>query len=185
LIVDKIWNLTNEVLLPLTEWKPVPASTRCVHSRSAELASLQTRKLGGWKSLNFFFPSVLDLEDRWATNLNEDGKDFVFLQRNLTLAPNFSNTSPHRGKTRVTVFLQWSLKAFTVSSRILRGRRCSYDMYQSISPGDLTDLLGGSTSIDVDVDRETELKAYTRVQEVPLDTEPLMWWNCACHFCVS
>jgi hypothetical protein len=32
--------------------------------------------------------------------------------------------------------------------------------------------------MDVDVDIvETELNAYTRVQQVPLDTDPLMWWN--------
>jgi hypothetical protein len=31
--------------------------------------------------------------------------------------------------------------------------------------------------MDVDVDSvETELNAYTRVQQVPLDTDPLMWW---------
>ena len=42
----------------------------------------------------------------------------------------------------------------------------------------MSDLFGGSTSVDVDVDRvETELNAYTRVQQVPLDTDPLMWWK--------
>jgi hypothetical protein len=33
--------------------------------------------------------------------------------------------------------------------------------------------------MDVDVDSvtvEAELNAYTRVQQVPLDTDPLMWW---------
>ena len=30
-----------------------------------------------------------------------------------------------------------------------------------------------STSMDV----ETELNAYTRVQQVPFDTDPLMWWK--------
>ena len=31
---------------------------------------------------------------------------------------------------------------------------------------------------DVDVDIiEAELNDYTRVQEVPLDTDPLMWWK--------
>jgi hypothetical protein len=42
-----------------------------------------------------------------------------------TLAPNLSasvttNTSPHRGKARVTVFLQWNLNAFTSRYRIFR-----------------------------------------------------------------
>jgi hypothetical protein len=32
--------------------------------------------------------------------------------------------------------------------------------------------------MDVDVDSvETELNVYTRVQQVPLDTDPLMWWK--------
>ena len=43
-------------------------------------------------------------------------------------------------------------------------------------PSVLSDLLGGSTSMDVDVDSvETELNSYTRVQQVSLDTDPLMW----------
>ena len=32
--------------------------------------------------------------------------------------------------------------------------------------------------MDVDVDSvEAELNTYTRVQQVPLDTDPLMWWK--------
>ncbi len=38
--------------------------------------------------------------------------------------------------------------------------------------------IGDSTCMDVDVDSvETELNVYTRMQQVPLDTDPLMWWN--------
>ena len=56
----------------------------------------------------------------------------------------------------------------------------------------------------MEVDVEAELNAHTRVQQVPLDTDPLMWWKQhvqeflrlarmarqylavpACHFCVS
>ena len=45
-------------------------------------------------------------------------------------------------------------------------------------PSALSDLLGGSTCMDVDVDSvETELNVYTRVQQVPLDTDPFMWWK--------
>ena len=45
-------------------------------------------------------------------------------------------------------------------------------------PSALSDLLGGSTCMDVDVDSvEAELNDYTRVQQVPLDTDPLMWWK--------
>ena len=42
----------------------------------------------------------------------------------------------------------------------------------------MSDVLGDSTCMDVDVDSvEAELNAYTRVQQVPLDTDPLMWWK--------
>ena len=45
-------------------------------------------------------------------------------------------------------------------------------------PSALSDLLGDSTCMDVDVDTvDTELNAYTRVQQVSLDTDPLMWWK--------
>ncbi len=45
-------------------------------------------------------------------------------------------------------------------------------------PSALSDLLGGSTCMDVDVDSvEAELNAYSRVQQVPLETDPLMWWK--------
>jgi hypothetical protein len=45
-------------------------------------------------------------------------------------------------------------------------------------PNALRDLLVGSTSMDVDVDSvEAELNAYTRVKQVPLGTDPLMWWK--------
>ena len=54
-------------------------------------------------------------------------------------------------------------------------------LHQDVSshqPGSFCDLLGDNTSMDVDVDSvEAELNAYTRVQEVPLDTDPLMWWK--------
>jgi hypothetical protein len=43
-------------------------------------------------------------------------------------------------------------------------------------PSALSDLLGGSTSMDVD-SVKTEPNAYTRVHQVPLDTDPLMWWK--------
>ena len=54
-------------------------------------------------------------------------------------------------------------------------------LHQDVSvhqPSALSDCLGGSTSMDVDVDSvETELNAYTRVQQVPFNTDPLMWWK--------
>ena len=75
LIVDKIWNLTNEVHLTLTKWKPIPRiyPMSTTLSRSAEVASLgcvaslRTRKLGGKcrPDINgvctrfFFYPFVI------------------------------------------------------------------------------------------------------------------------------
>ena len=45
-------------------------------------------------------------------------------------------------------------------------------------PSALSDLLGGSTSMDVDVDSvESEQNAYKRVNQMPLDTDPLVWWK--------
>jgi hypothetical protein len=45
-------------------------------------------------------------------------------------------------------------------------------------PSALSDLSGVSTCMDVDVDSvEADLNAYTRVQQVTLDTDPLMWWK--------
>ena len=54
-------------------------------------------------------------------------------------------------------------------------------LHQDVSvhqPSALSDLSGGSTSMDVDVDSvEAGLSAYPRVYQVPLDTSPLMWWK--------
>ena len=68
-----------------------------------------------------------DLEDRWVTNMNDDRKRFYLIASLLDPRTKFlsfcaTNTysSPHRGNMRVTLFLQWSLKAFTVRFRILR-----------------------------------------------------------------
>ena len=107
-----------------------------------------------------------DLEDRWVTNLNEDRKRFFLIASLLDphtkfLASVTTNTLPHRGNARVTVFLQCKLKALTLTSRILRFHQ----------PSTLSDILGRSTSMDVDVDSvEAELNAHTRVHQVPLDT---------------
>ena len=46
---------------------------------------------------------------------------------------------------------------------------------------DLDELLGMSTvSMDFDVvsvEGESQLQTYVQVQQVPNDTDPLMWWN--------
>ncbi len=52
---------------------------------------------------------------------------------------------------------------------------------QAPKPSTLDDLLGvSSISMDVDpssVSGETELNACMRVQQVSIDTDPLMWWK--------
>ena len=126
------------------------------------------------------------------------GKDlFKFpLHHYLTLAPNFSadvttNTSPHRGNTRVGSFLQWSLKTFTVRSRY-SGRVVWWDpgylvdvLHQDVSVhqpsaqvSSLSDLLGDSTSMDVNhVDRRPTRRAklqHLRHLRCPL-TQTLSW----------
>jgi hypothetical protein len=50
-----------------------------------------------------------------------------------------------------------------------------------VQPSALDDLLGvSSTSVDVDpssASGETEQNAYTQVQQVSTDTDPLVWWK--------
>jgi hypothetical protein len=82
----------------------------------------------------------------------------------LTLAPNLSasvttNTSPHRGNARVTVFLAMTFKIFYSEIQDTQVDVLLQDepVHQ---PSALSDLLGGSTSMDVDVDSvEAELNA--------------------------
>jgi len=65
-----------------------------------------------------------------------------------------------------------------VRSRILR-KTFFIRLYPPIihQPSALSDLYSDSASMD-DVDSvEAELNAYTRVQQVPLDTDSLMWWQ--------
>jgi hypothetical protein len=93
--------------------------------------------------------------------MNEDRRrcfrDVFLLHRYLTLAPNVSasvttNTSPHRGNAKVTVFLQWSLKVLQYSE--IQDTQVDV-LHLDVSvhqPSVLSDLLGGSTSMDVDVD---------------------------------
>ena len=82
-------------------------------------------------------------------------KTSFLLHHYLTLTPNLSasvttNTSPHRGNARVTVFLQWNLKAY---SEIQDTQLDLLHQDASVrQPSALSDLLGCSTSMDVDVD---------------------------------
>ena len=64
-----------------------------------------------------------DLQDRWVTNLNEDRKSFFLIASLLdphTKLLSFFDDKHFPGNARVTVFLQWNLKAFTARYRVLR-----------------------------------------------------------------
>jgi hypothetical protein len=76
-----------------------------------------------------------------------------------------------------TKTFKWTLKAVYSEIQDTQLDILHQDV-QVHQPSALSDLSGGSTSMDVDVDIvEAELNAYTRVQQVSLDTDPLMWWK--------
>ncbi len=74
-------------------------------------------------------------------------------------------------------FFQWTSK---VLHPAYSGRSESQDG-EARHRGDLDELLGISTaSLDFDlssVEGEAQLQAYMQVQQVPNDTDPLMWWK--------
>jgi hypothetical protein len=89
-----------------------------------------------------------DMEDRWVTNLSEDRKRFYLVSSLL---------DPH--------------------TKMLVKDSDGQVKYRS----DLDELLGMSTtSMDFDVvtvEGESQFQAYVQVQQVPNDTDPLMWWK--------
>ncbi len=107
-----------------------------------------------------------DLEDRWVTNLNEDRKRFFLITSLLdphTKSLRFCDDKhfPTSWKPEGHGFLALEFKRFY--SEI---QDTQVDVLQDASvhqPSVLSDLLGGSTSMDVDVARsvETEVNAYT------------------------
>ncbi len=123
-----------------------------------------------------------DLEDRWVTNLSEDRKRF-FLIASL-LDPHTKSLSfcddihfPTSWKREGHGFLAMEFKNFYNEIQDTQVDLLHQDASVH-QPSALSDLLGDSTYMDVDVDSvEAELNAYTRVQQVPLDTDPLMWWK--------
>ena len=74
--------------------------------------------------------------------MNEDRKRFFLIASLL---------DPRTKSLRVTVFLQWNLKVFTVKYMILKVDVLHQDASVH-QPFLLSDLLRGSTSMDVDVD---------------------------------
>ncbi len=72
----------------------------------------------GWRD----FP--LDKDETWEPITSLPGSEHMIAEFQRHWEEQYkiknSNTSPHRGNARVTVFLQWNLKAFTSRYRILR-----------------------------------------------------------------
>jgi hypothetical protein len=124
------------------------------------LGSSRTRKLGGkYKQRNL-----------------ERGQEKIFLiaslldprTKALSFCDSATNTSPHRANaTSGHGFLGMESKSFYSEIQDTQVDVLEWPFrWQYIH------------ARDVDIDSvETELNAYTRVQQVPLDTDPLMWWN--------
>jgi hypothetical protein len=124
-----------------------------------------------------------DMEDRWVTNLSEDRKRFYLVSSLLdprTKMLSFCDNKyfPSSWKDDALGYLSMELKSFYVQPT--QGEEKDTDE-QVKSRSDLDELLGMSTtSMDFDVasvEGEGQLQAYIQVQQVPNDTDPLMWWK--------
>ncbi len=109
-----------------------------------------------------------DMEDRWVTNLNEDRKRFYLV----------TSLFPSSWKDDSLGYLSMDLKSFYVQRT--QGEVKDSDG-QVKHRSDLDELLGMCTaSMDFDVasvEGEDHLQAVMQVQQVPNDTDPLMWWK--------
>ena len=126
-----------------------------------------------------------DIEDRWVTNLNEDRKRFYLVSSLLdprTKMLSFCDNKyfPSSLKDDALGYLSMDLKSFYMQPT--QGEVKDSDG-QVKHRSNLDELLGMSmstTSTDFDVssvEREAQLQAYMQVQQVPNDTDPLMWWK--------
>jgi hypothetical protein len=124
-----------------------------------------------------------DMEDRWVTNLSEDRKRFYLVSSLLdprTKMLSFCDNKyfPLSWKDDALGYLSMDLKSFYVQST--QGEVKDSDG-QVKHRSDLDELLGMSTiSMDFDVvsvEGQSHLQAYIQVQQVPNDTDPLMWWK--------
>ena len=123
------------------------------------------------------------MEDRWVTNLSEDRKRFYLVSSLLdprTKMLSFCDNKyfPSSWKDDALGYLSMDLKSFYVQPT--QGEVKNSDG-QVKHRSDLDELLGMSTaSMDFDVasvEGEAQLQAYMQVQQVPNDTDPLMWWK--------
>jgi hypothetical protein len=126
------------------------------------------------------------MEDRWVTNLNEDRKRFYLVSSlldPLTKMLSFCDNKyfPNKyfpWKDDALGYLSMDLKSFYVQPT--QGEVKDSDG-QVNHRSDLDELLGMSTTyMDFDVasvEGETQLQAHIQVQQVPNDTDPLMWWK--------
>ncbi len=124
-----------------------------------------------------------DTEDRWVTNLSEDRKRFYLVSSLLdphTKMLSFCDNKyfPSSWKDNDLGYLSMVLKSYYVQST--QGEVKDSDR-QVKHRSDLDELLGmSSTSMDFDVasvEGDTQLQTYMHVQQVPTDTDPLMWWK--------
>ena len=123
------------------------------------------------------------MEDRWVTNLSEDRKRFYLVSSLLdprTKMLSFCDNKyfPSFWKDDALGYLSMDLQSFYI--RPTQGELNDSD--GELKPrSDLDELLGISTaSMDFDVssvEGEAQLQAYMQVQQVPNDTDPLMWWK--------
>jgi hypothetical protein len=120
------------------------------------------------------------MEDRWVTNLSEDRKRFYLVSslldphtKMLSICDN--KYFPSSWKDDVLGYLSMDLKSFYVHPT--QGEVKDSDGQVKHR----SDFLGMSTtSMDFDVssvEGEAQLQEYMKVQQVPNDTDPLMWWK--------
>ena len=118
-----------------------------------------------------------------VTNLSEDRKRFYLVSSLLdprTKMLSFCDNKyfPSSWKDDAHGYLSMDLKSFYVQPT--QGEVKDSDG-QVKHRSDLDELLGMSTaSMDFDVasvEGEAQLQAYMQVQQVPNDTDPLMWWK--------
>ncbi len=121
--------------------------------------------------------------DRWVTNLIEDRKRFYLVSSLLdphTKMLSFCNNKyfPSSWKDDALGYLSMDFKSFYVQPT--QGEVKDTDG-QVKHRSDLDELLGiRIVSMDFDVasvEGEVLLQAYMKVQQVPNDTDPLMWWK--------
>ena len=124
-----------------------------------------------------------DMKDRWVTTLSEDRKRFYLVSSLLdprTKMLSFCDNKyfPSCWKDDALGYLSMEFKSVYVQPTQGEVKETDGEVK---ARSDLDELLGMSTvSMDFDVasvEGEAHLQAYIQVQQVPNDTDPLMWWK--------